>query len=704
MKHVNMLTTIAAWVCLVTVLQIPAMGNSLRDSDTLNGEIDLLVIVPEKWGANTFFNMDDTMRQGWNVTFAGLSDTVPPCYSFWYYTGVEDFTVDMLLTDAIDPADYDAVIIGPATSRTGPNPYGTLLDSPETLSLLQNAVNNDTFVWCTCAGLRVFAAADIINGRDVVGNDRFTDEYAAAGANWLGDDHPPVKDGPVLSTVRGMYYHHHLNEFIARAVEQSGAAGTGLQERGLLPVTETDLNWPETEWAGAIGTGAAEDVRDICTVDDDGYILAGFTWIEQMCDALLIRVDPGGTVRWARTFGGDGTEYGNSVCRTPDGGFLMAGFTTSTTADGNRDILLVCTDAGGNELWTRTHGGTGLDVAHCIRPVRSGGYILCGRTESSGNGEDDILVMRLGAAGEAVWSRTFGGTRAEVGRTVFELPNGDFMVAGANGSDDTMSHGNMDYYLIRLDNQGNEIWWQTYGNDTGEGFDFCYHAVPTVDGGFVMTGSSDATFPLDAVQIKADNSGNRLWFAAEGGDFYEYGTSVLETIDGTVVTAMTRTADDWDNDCLILRQDTAGTTQWSTTFGGDGHEWINASCMGPGGSIVIAGQTSSAGAGKSDVLIARIALDGNDTPAAAIRMPATMFTAGDTFRMDVDVWNPSPVTRTDVPLFVILDVYGELLFWPGWSKVVDYATITVPPGASRISILPEFMWPADAGAADGIGI
>lgn len=695
---------------MLSLILIPAvllpvtMKTCTSAADNPVSEIDLLVIIPDKWGANTFFDMDDYLRAGWNVTYAGLTNPVVPCSGFRYLSGVVDFPVDILIDSGIDPLDYDAIVIGPATSGTGPDPYGTLIDSPETVTLLQGAAAAETFVWSTCAGLRVFAAADIINGRQVIGNNRFTDEYAAAGAIYLGSDHPPVKDGPVLTTVRGMYYHHHLNDFIARAVEQSGATGSGLLPRGLLPVSTESVAWEGAAWAKAIGTEASEDVRDIQAVGDDGMIMAGFTWTGHMGDALLIRTGPDGTVRWARTFGGDGSEYANSVCLTPAGGFLMAGFATSVNTDGNRDVLLICTDSGGNHLWSKTIGGAGLDVAHCIRPVGTGGYILCGQTESEGHGEDDVYVIRIDGSGNVLWSRTFGADRAEVGRSVCALADGGFLVAGANGSDDTMSHGNMDYYLIRLDTNGNELWWKTYGNDTGEGFDFCYSAIPTSDGGFLMTGSSDSDFPLEALHIKTGSDGSEEWGVSEGGDFYDYGTAVMETGDGYVITAMTREADDWNNNLLVIRTDFAGATTWSVTLGGADHEWINAMCMGPDGSIIVAGQTSSTGAGKSDVLVARIDLDGNGTPATRIRMPSAIFTAGDPFGIETVIWNPSLTPMTGVPLFVLLDVYGEYFFWPGWSRTADYRTVALQPGANAIEIIPEFAWPAGAGSAEGIGL
>jgi len=65
---------------------------------------------------------------------------------------------------------------------------------------------------------------------------------------------------------------------------------------------------------------------------------------------------------------------------------------------------------------------------------------------------------------------------------------------------------------------------------------------------------------------------------------------------------------------------------------------------------------------------------------------------------------------TGVQVFFILDVYGELWFWPSWSYFdaststgVDFQTRDVSPGESRIYVLNPFLWP-DTGSASATGL
>ncbi len=83
-------------------------------------------------------------------------------------------------------------------------------------------------------------------------------------------------------------------------------------------------------------------------------------------------------------------------------------------------------------------------------------------------------------------------------------------------------------------------------------------------------------------------------------------------------------------------------------------------------------------------------------------MPARFFYPGDTFSTDIHVCYRDDETDPQLPLFVILNVYGEVFFAPSFRNSVDYYELTVPFGESRQEILPPFQWPEGVGEAYGI--
>jgi len=90
-----------------------------------------------------------------------------------------------------------------------------------------------------------------------------------------------------------------------------------------------------------------------------------------------------------------------------------------------------------------------------------------------------------------------------------------------------------------------------------------------------------------------------------------------------------------------------------------------------------------------------------DDLGVTIEIPAPVIHAGDTFYCRVHACNPEAFTYYDVPLCVVLDVYGQLFFAPGFGEF-DHYTLTLNPGITPVTVLPDFTWPSGAGTASGI--
>jgi len=86
-----------------------------------------------------------------------------------------------------------------------------------------------------------------------------------------------------------------------------------------------------------------------------------------------------------------------------------------------------------------------------------------------------------------------------------------------------------------------------------------------------------------------------------------------------------------------------------------------------------------------------------------LEMPGEMFYPGDQFYLNAKV-NNSGVPLGELPLFVVLDVFGVMFFWPSWTKFdppeysdIDYSLIEVTTGVQTIPILQAFTWPPIGG-------
>jgi hypothetical protein len=222
---------------------------------------------------------------------------------------------------------------------------------------------------------------------------------------------------------------------------------------------------------------------------DGGFIIAGETYSYGAggSDVYLVRADAGGDTIWTRTYGGGADDTGWSAVQTDDGGFIVAGQTYSF-GSGGYDIYLIRTDADGDTLWTRTYGGSEGDAGRSIREVQpGGGFIIAGHTNSYGGGIDnDVLLVRTDAAGDVLWTRVYGGADDEAAWEVATVPSGGYAVAGETYS---YGAGGADVYLLRLDAAGDTLWTGTYG---GSGWDIAYSVGVTSDGGYIVAGETDS--------------------------------------------------------------------------------------------------------------------------------------------------------------------------------------------------------------------
>jgi hypothetical protein len=186
---------------------------------------------------------------------------------------------------------------------------------------------------------------------------------------------------------------------------------------------------------------------------DEGYIMAGYiNNTSTMQDMALMKTDSGGTYRWNRWYGGNDSDYAWSVQPTSEHGFIMAGETKSFGA-GAKDIYLVKADSTGDTLWTRTFGGTGIDVGKDVVEANDGGYVVAGYTESFGVAVRDMYVIKVSAGGTLQWSHTFGGIFRDEGASIQKTTDGGYIVAGY-----TESFGqNGEVYLVKLDSAGNSV-------------------------------------------------------------------------------------------------------------------------------------------------------------------------------------------------------------------------------------------------------
>ena len=265
--------------------------------------------------------------------------------------------------------------------------------------------------------------------------------------------------------------------------------------------TSGDTLWTRTYG----GEDDEEDGSSVQQTSDGGYVIAGLTvsFGAGGGDVYLIKTDASGDTMWTRTYGGTDYDDGWSVQQTSDGGYIIAGYTVSFGAGGG-DVYIIKTNVSGDTLWTRTYGGTGDDEGYSVQHTPDGGYIIAGYTRSYGAGNEDVYLIKTNASGDTLWTRTYGGTGEDFGYSVQQTADSGFVIAGSTWS---FGAGACDVYLIKTDASGDTMWTRTYGgtdNERGRS------AQQTSDGGYIIAGytRSYGAGNGDVYLIKTNSLGN----------------------------------------------------------------------------------------------------------------------------------------------------------------------------------------------------
>jgi gliding motility-associated-like protein len=284
-------------------------------------------------------------------------------------------------------------------------------------------------------------------------------------------------------------------------------------------------------WDKTYGGNGFDRLTSIIQTDDGGYLMGGSSDSNMSgeksensrgdIDMWLIKIDASGNIIWQKTFGGSKMDWVESMIKTPDGGYILAGSSHSDISGeknqnsrGIGDYWILKIDASGTMVWQKTIGGNNGDYAKSIVASSDGNYIIGGDSSStiSGeknqntiNGSDDVWLIKLDDNGQLLWQKNIGGNSTESFENM-RITSDDGLILGImsysdiSGAKTEVSRGDRDYWMVKLDSNGNFEWDKTIGGDSN---DQIQSIVQAKDGGFVMAGWSQSNISGDKTENKS---------------------------------------------------------------------------------------------------------------------------------------------------------------------------------------------------------
>ena len=318
-------------------------------------------------------------------------------------------------------------------------------------------------------------------------------------------------------------------------------------------------------------------------------------------------------VSWEKTYGGLHADYLFDIQPTPDYGFILAGSSVSDVGgsksekkQGVMDFWLWKMSETGKLEWQRSYGGDGIDKLQSLVVTRDGGLFLGGTSNSQKGfdktaknfGGDDLWIMRLDPFGAILWQKTLGGKGEDKLAQVIQTTDGGFLVGGSSSSNRLFdaqkqevvenaksenSRGNLDYWVIKLDAQGEIEWQKTLG---GRYADILKTVSQTPDGGYILGGVSNSPESGDKTQtnygafdfwiVKLDETGAIEWQQTLGGEGDDQLVSIITTGENEYLVAgysnsgishsKERSNRGTSTDIWVLQLDETGEPLWQETY------------------------------------------------------------------------------------------------------------------------------------------
>lgn len=352
-------------------------------------------------------------------------------------------------------------------------------------------------------------------------------------------------------------------------------------------------------------------------------------------------------IHWQQCYGGSDNDYATDIIQIA-GGYFVTGHTSSTDGDvsnndGGGEGWLIRIDSISNLLWEKTYGGT--DGERFVRVFESllGDYYLVGSSSSS-NGDVsynpypnsiNFWIVKIDSSGIIIWDRIVGGHGGDHIVDAIHTSDDGIIAIGYSNSDDgdiTTHYGQFDFWMIKLNSEGETEWDFTLGSP---GLEYPGTIIQTSDGGYLVSGSSllpeggnltcESHGNADAVIIKLDSLRNIEWQQCYGGSDYDGALEILELEDGYMFAGYAGSNDGnisgWhgDDDIWVVRLDFGGNIIWQKCLGGglgeNPYYLLQTEDMG----FYVAGATQSTNGditnnhshpGKHDIWLVKLTSDG----------------------------------------------------------------------------------------------
>ena len=315
-----------------------------------------------------------------------------------------------------------------------------------------------------------------------------------------------------------------------------------------------------------------------------------------LCTVLSVSAQE---VIWQKDIKSSTQDFLSQVTTTIDQQYLITGSSiqsksqspaaSSQKQNNGYDFHLVKLNQQGEEVWEKYFSGQNHDYLSATVTTQDGGFLLAG-TSYSGKGLDkkddskggsDFWLIRINEFGDQIWQKNIGSLADEEARAVIQTSDLGFFVAG-NVQNAAKGYGSKDVLITKLDKDGKELSQLILG---GKGLDEVEKMIPTRDGGALLGIYSRST------SVKTNNQQSTI----------NTNTPSERTATHNLLSATSKQTENFgEGDYWIVKLDKTGKLEWEKNFGGKGDDHIRTLAL-TSNRFIIGGESRSEISGNKTV-------------------------------------------------------------------------------------------------------
>ncbi len=251
-------------------------------------------------------------------------------------------------------------------------------------------------------------------------------------------------------------------------------------------------------WDVSLGGLWDEELYAITATTDGGCVCGGYSQsgisgnktqnVFGLFDGWVVKLSQNGIIEWQIDLGTTSWDYLFDLIELPDK-TILCGLTGGGGASGNKtltgnggpDFWIVKLDSTGSIIDQYVYGGTGSDELHEMILTSDNGLICGGLSNSPVSfdrttpsyGSYDAWIIKLDSNFNVVWDQSIGGASIDNLGSLDMTQNGDVICgiysdSPITGNKHEMSYGARDFWVVRLDSDGEIIWQNVIGGDQND--------------------------------------------------------------------------------------------------------------------------------------------------------------------------------------------------------------------------------------------